>query len=269
MSPNDRPMFYKFVGGDDDALVEVFDKAVGAGALKFGAAWAFNDPFEFKFTSIPPASREAFDAWHLTHAPDKTPEQRDNAWDSFIGGSADWNTEMFPRIQLLGSLYVLCLARRWDSHLMWAHYARSHRGFAIRYKAEALDEMAALEGHVGQGPVVYRDEVPQFRWFDGDLNVSLGAIIGAKSREWAYEEEYRVALSGPPQEEALYRTIRPDLIDGVILGARAPESLILRAIDHRLRHPDFSVDQASSRGGEFRLIASRLHDHSRVIGEFL
>jgi hypothetical protein len=96
-------MLYKFVGGDVDALPGIFDAAVTAGSIKFGAAWAFNDPFEFKFTSVPPASRDAFDEWHLAHAPDKTPEQRDNAWTSFVGGSVDWNTEMFPRIQLLGS----------------------------------------------------------------------------------------------------------------------------------------------------------------------
>ncbi len=262
-------MLYKFVGGDDHALVEIFDKAVAEGGLKFGAAWAFNDPFEFKFTSVAPASREAFDAWHLIHAPDKTPQQLDNAWDAFAGGSADWNTQMLPRIHLLGSTYVLCLAQRWDSHLMWAHYARSHRGFAIRYKAEVLDELSGLEGYVGKGPVVYRDEVPRLHWFDGDPNESMGPIIGTKSSEWAYEQEYRVVLSGPPQEDALYRTVRPELIDGVILGARAPEPLIRRAIDLRRLRPDFSVDQARSRAGEFGLVASRMDDHSRVIGEFL
>lgn len=262
-------MLYKFVGGDDDALLEVFDKAVAGGGLKFGAAWAFNDPFEFKFTSVAPASREAFNAWHLTHAPDKTPEQLDNAWDAFVGGSADWITEMLPRIQLLGSTYVLCLAQRWDSHLMWAHYARSHRGFAIRYKAEILGELPGLEGYAGQGPVAYRDDVPKLHWFSRDPKDALGVVIGSKSTEWAYEEEYRVLLSGAPGEGALFRSIDPDLIDGVILGARAPEALIRRAIDLRRLRPNFSVDQARSRAGEFGLVASRLDDHTRMIGEFL
>jgi hypothetical protein len=59
-------MFYKFVGGDDAALLDVFDKAVAGGSFKFGAAWDFNDPFEFKFGAIPPSSRQVFEAWHRT-----------------------------------------------------------------------------------------------------------------------------------------------------------------------------------------------------------
>lgn len=266
---SETTMLYKFVGGEDDALADIFDKAVVDGSLKFGAAWAFNDPFEFKFTSVPPASREAFEAWHQAHAPDKTPQQRDNAWDSFFGGSADWNTEMSPRINLLGAAYVLCLAQRWNSHLMWAHYARSHRGFVIRYKVEVLDELSRQAGYIGQGPVAYRDQVPELHWFSGDPNDAMGPVIGTKSTEWAYEEEYRVVLSGPPGGEALFRTIDPNLIDGVILGARAPEALIRRAIDLRRRRQDFSVDQALSRAGQFGLVASRLDDNTRVIGEFL
>ncbi|MFZ5700998.1 MULTISPECIES: hypothetical protein [Pseudomonadota] len=56
-------MFYKFVGGDEPALLDIFDKAVENGSLKFTSALGFNDPFEFKFNSIAP-TREAFDAWH-------------------------------------------------------------------------------------------------------------------------------------------------------------------------------------------------------------
>jgi hypothetical protein len=59
------------------------------------------------------------------------------------------------------------------------------------------------------------------------------------------------------------------LIDGVILGARAPEALIGRAINLRRLRPDFSVDQASSRAGLFGLIASRIDDDTSVLGEFL
>lgn len=47
-------MFYKFVGGDEPALLDIFDKAVENGSLKFTSALGFNDPFEFKFNSIAP-----------------------------------------------------------------------------------------------------------------------------------------------------------------------------------------------------------------------
>lgn len=58
-------MFYKFVGATEDALLDVFDKAVVQGSIKLGSATTFNDPFEFKFTSVAP-TRDMFDVWHRT-----------------------------------------------------------------------------------------------------------------------------------------------------------------------------------------------------------
>jgi len=262
-------MLYKFVGGDDDILLDVFDKAVVQGSVKFGAAWAFNDPFEFKFSAVAPPSRESFEEWHLTYAPDKTEDQRENAWDAFSGAGVDWNTVMSPRITMLGSLYVLCLARRWASHLMWGHYARSHHGFVVCYKPAVLDAFQDLPGHLGQGNVDYRADVPELRWFTGDPTGAMAPLIASKSPEWAYEEEFRVVLAGPPVQDALFHTIAPELIAGVILGARAPERLIRRALDLRQRHPDFTVEQVSSKEGQYDLVAHRMDDHSRTIGDFL
>lgn len=160
-------MFYKFVGGDDLALLDIFDRAAAAGSLKFSSALTFNDPFEFKFRSVPPESREAFDAWHRTYAPERSPEELDRAWTSFSGEGARWNTVLRPRIGLLEHMYVLCLAQRWDSHLMWGHYGVSHRGFVIIYRSEIVDALARLADVVEGRPVDYRDETPELRWFDG------------------------------------------------------------------------------------------------------
>lgn len=262
-------MFYKFVGGDDDALLDVFDKAVVQGAMKFGAARAFNDPFEFKFSAVAPPSREDFENWHLAYAPDKTPDQRNNAWAALSGTGSDWNMVTFPRITMLGSFYVLCLARRWDSHLMWGHYARSHRGFVVCYKPAVLEAFQELPGHLGQGDVDYREGVPELRWFTGDPNGTMASLIASKSAEWAYEAEYRVVLTGTPVQDAVFHAISPDLIAGVILGARAPEALICRALDLRRSRPDFTVDQASSKADRYELLARRMNDDSRTIGDFL
>jgi hypothetical protein len=34
------------------------------------------------------------------------------------------------------SIGILCLAKRWDSGLMWAHYASSHTGFCVGFHRE-------------------------------------------------------------------------------------------------------------------------------------
>lgn len=47
-------MFYKFMGGTEEVLLDVFDKAVVDGSIKFASAMHCYDPFKFKFTSVTP-----------------------------------------------------------------------------------------------------------------------------------------------------------------------------------------------------------------------
>ncbi len=155
-------MFYKFVGGNDTDLLDIFDQAVVDGSLKFSSALSFNDPFEFKFVSRVP-TRAEFDAWHETYAPHRTPDKLANAWASFSGTAADWNTRLRPRMDLLEQTYVLCLAEHWDSHLMWGHYSSTHHGFAIRYRAQLIDALRSLNDFGDAGQVTYSDNVPDLR----------------------------------------------------------------------------------------------------------
>lgn len=261
-------MFYKFMGGSDEALLEVFDKAVSGGSLKFGGVAAFNDPFEFKFASVPP-TREAFDAWHAAQDHGKTPEQIEWAWESFSGPGADWTTGLEPRLNMLSHAYVLCLARRWDSHLMWSHYTNAHRGFAIVYKPDLERELAALQGFLGQGDVTYGASVPKLHWFDPATPEPIGTVIGAKLDVWSYEEEYRVALVGDPGQTALFRRIDPALIEGVILGARASRELVTRAKELRAARAGFSVRQVSSLAESYDLRAPEVTEAIRMFGDIL
>lgn len=260
-------MFYKFVGGGDEALPEIFDKAVVQASVKFGSPLVFNDPFEFKFRSAPPESREAFEAWHDRYDKHRSPEARDNAWDSFHGPGAGWSDEIVPRMNLLSNVYVACLARRWDSHLMWGHYGGAHRGFVIRYRAEVVEALARVVSLMA-GPVVYVDEPPTYRWFTDPPNASL-AFLWAKPSEWSYEQEHRLIAMGEPGRQALLLTVDPEMIDGVILGARASEALIGRALALREKRPDFSVEHVSSRRDGYGLSACRMDDRTRSMTDML
>lgn len=235
-------MFYKFFGGDETSLLEAFDKAAVSGSVRFTSALSFNDPFEFKFNAVAP-SRDAFDAWHQLHAPDRSGVELENAWASFSGPGADWNTEFVPRQNLLNNLYVLCLSRRWDSHLMWAHYTRDHQGYALIYRPEIVTKIAALGGC---GDVGYQDKVPDLRWFEGSLDEMLRPVLFTKPEEWAYEREFRLVISGPEGERALHETIDPNLVAGVILGTRASHSLSNRALALQQIRPDFIVQKVTS-----------------------
>jgi hypothetical protein len=261
-------MFYKFVGANGDAVLDVFYKAVVQGSIKLSSATAFNDPFEFKFTSVAP-SRGVFDKWHRNWMPDLTSEQLASGWDSLTGPQAEWNASLVPRMNLLGGLYVLCLAQRWDNHLMWAHYADMHRGFAIRYKPEILAALEALPDFAMRGDVSYSETVAELRWCAAPPHEIPAPVVFTKSPDWRYEAEHRVVLSGPAGEQAVYRTVDPNLIAGVILGARVSEALIQKALAVRASRPDFTVDLVSSAQGSYALTALRVEDRARTMRGFL
>ena len=261
-------MFYKFMGGSDEDLIAVFDHAVVNGSLKFTSGARFNDPFEFKFRSVAPG-RDAYEAWHRTHRPDVTAAQRDHGWEALTGKQADWNTGLVPRMTMLEHLYVLCLAQRWDIHLMWSHYTSAHHGFAICYKRESLTALATMPDDEMNGDVAYGDAVPDLRWFSGPPQDILPPVLLSKSSDWAYEAEHRVVLTGPPGKEALFHAIDPDLVAGVILGARVSEALVEKALALRKARPDFTVEEVGSARDTYKLTTHRIEDNVRRIRGFL
>lgn len=243
---------YKFVGLPDptkpEELLRIFDAIFVNGSMKFGAAHAFNDPFEFKFSAEIPSSLQMVEDWHAKHAPARSREERLIAWENLQGddGPAMWRTHMEPRQNLLSQLYVLCLAQFWDSPLLWAHYASMHKGFCAILDPAALRAYAMHPDFGGALPVTYREDLPKVRWFAEPIDESLRAAVFNKSAAWAYEGEVRVVLMGRSGGEGLYPTIDPSLMKGVMLGARASGALIDKALTHQAKTPGFIVRQIGS-----------------------
>lgn len=261
-------MFYKFMGGSNEDLIAVFDHAVVNGSLKFTSAARFNDPFEFKFRSVAP-ERDAYEAWHRIHRPEVTAEERENGWVALTGEQADWNSGLVPRMTMLEGLYVLCLAQRWDMHLLWSHYTSAHQGFVIRYKPEIVNTLTALPEFELRGDVAYADAVPDLRWFSEPPQTILPPVLLTKSSEWAYEAEHRIVLTGPPGREALFHAINPDLVAGVILGARVSDALIGKALALRKKRPNFTVEELTAARDSYNLTTHRVEDDVRRMRGFL
>lgn len=80
---------------------------------------------------------------------------------------------------------VISLSRRFDSPLMWAHYADVHNGMALEFE----------DGLFGASPmdVIYRQERPQV---SAELGRSLNDLefFRVKSPDWQYEHEVRYML---------------------------------------------------------------------------
>jgi hypothetical protein len=236
--------------------------------LKFSSALDFNDPFEFKFNSVAP-SREDFDAWHNKYDPGRSSDEIENGWSSFSGAAADWNTNFVPRQNLLRHSYVLCMAHRWDSHLMWAHYAGSHQGYAVIYHSNLVAAVKALPEYGGSGSVIYSAQVADLRWFQVPPNEMPGKVLLTKSEEWSYEKEFRFILASDSKQPAIYQKIDPSCVIGVIFGTRSPKSIIDRALQHQQQYPGLIVQKITSSANSYALTTYDVDANSWQYGHML
>lgn len=127
---------------------------------------------------------------------------------------------------------VLSLSAKWNSTLMWAHYAANHSGICIEYKTE---------GHKAQ-------ELSPIRYIE-DRSINLSDIHawimnGSESHKnkvskqyflnkdvsWNYEEEWRVLSRSSGQSYS------PFEISGIYFGARCDTAIKIALV--RLFGPD-------------------------------
>ncbi|CAI8894770.1 DUF2971 domain-containing protein [Chryseobacterium sp. IT-36CA2] len=115
---------------------------------------------------------------------------------------------------------VLSLSGRWDSILMWSHYADFHRGFNIGYNEFKMRN----SGLFGKGgPITYSDEYPHIDAFAKHTIESSFQQTHYKSIEWAYEEEYRLSkLFFPNTPTKANRTVKVpfEFVEEINLGIK-------------------------------------------------
>jgi hypothetical protein len=115
---------------------------------------------------------------------------------------------------------VYCLTTKPACPLMWAHYADHHCGICLEINVCQPDLCAAIQ-------VQYREAYPTFRLDD---NRDLSPFY-TKSREWQYEDEYRLVAEEKKgafdprtlKTEDQFYTLPPGSLMSIIIGARAPE----------------------------------------------
>ncbi|WP_421377180.1 DUF2971 domain-containing protein [Paraburkholderia sp. DD10] len=91
---------------------------------------------------------------------------------------------------LFSSMGILSLSELPSNHLMWAHYAESHRGFCLGFENHETN----IIGQHGY-PVRYVEKMPKpnIASFAMDAGGEVVELIGyTKSLDWAYEKEWRV-----------------------------------------------------------------------------
>ena len=110
---------------------------------------------------------------------------------------------------------------------MWAHYADKHNGICLEFDAR--------KDQVGQGcRVLYQDTFPRIGPDEFD-NPSLlvDAVLLTKSRDWAYEDEYRILARDEEADPTFslrtakdYLQLSSGVLTGIIAGSNADVTAI-------------------------------------------
>jgi hypothetical protein len=166
----------------------------------------------------------------------------------------DYSSKMMG--ETIERLRLHCFSRRYDSLLMWAHYANSHTGVCIGIRVENIDNAVKLKLSVPdetgnfkefQFPVVdveYSNDnriLPPYRYYEHERKIGLEKYLTYKSKEWAYEEELRLVLWNEELTEQKIH-LAPNSIGEVIFGIRTPKAIIKEVISKVLSNNSHGKD---------------------------
>jgi hypothetical protein len=160
------------------------------------------------------------------------------------------------RRQLSATKGVICMSKGWESPLMWAHYADSHKGIVLGF--DVPDEAFYKVCYVKKRPTL-RDMGLNIL---GDITPDeMKRLIRTKAAGWAYEQEYRSyrALNDGVEIEGEMHYFTPFSADmklrEVIVGSRYKGSRpeMVAAVN------DPSVDVYMARGSfeKFKMVRQR------------
>ncbi|WP_311238478.1 MULTISPECIES: DUF2971 domain-containing protein [unclassified Xanthomonas] len=223
---------------------------------------AFNDPVEELTETINDIDRLTIEALHQRLFPEDSVQRlRRNQWtydedyndvqasvEEYVGAA---KREIDGRVrEILGSRGMLTLSSRWDSPLMWSHYADSHRGFCIEYDAtnHRCQHLAPVDYASDRG--VKLSDIAGWKLQNDEraLRAVVESAYFRKSPDWAYEEEWRDVSRG------FGAGCAPFDICGITFGMRCPRhvmtALMLVFSGHKVK-PNFY--EASFKPGSFEM----------------
>ena len=193
----------------------------------------FNDPFDFRI--------------YKNHSLLNTPEKIENFINQSIENAAEWikdnDKNVIEQKKILeerlsdltmyqvrsdyhdNEMYnnffgVACFSKKWNSTLMWSHYANNHNGFCLGFDEKRI-RYSMLFGMCDY--VKYSEDYPIIHPNDNNV-IRRQLQIFTKSIEWEYEQEYRVVKlyynDGIAEPDSPKRIVKLDntFITEVILG---------------------------------------------------
>lgn len=135
----------------------------------------------------------------------------------------------------LASCKVLCLTDRYNSILMWSHYASNHTGAVFKFRN--IPELDSP--YVTARPVSYQEAIPALATFDEFAGIFSGnwtfagrgisnTFMYTKSIDWSYEHEYRIVSGQGRDRNSSFEDLPfgPAELESVYFGVRAGADFI-------------------------------------------
>ena len=168
--------------------------------LFFTSPKDFNDPYDFKipydFSLLDTDEKiEAYLAKKkiesASHFPVKDIEQLIKNFGQRLRNELPQVQEQFNSLYFDGAdkhYGVLSLSERWDSILMWSHYAENHKGVLLKFDVSELQKVfSKIQA------VVYTDKIKQINYESPSENL-LSKLLTRKSTHWKSEKEVRIIV---------------------------------------------------------------------------
>lgn len=173
----------------------------------------FNDPFDGDFAVDNISFDDYVEAYKLDVPSVHYESIKSNYCDEQGNLKPERQTEELSLIGIFKNIGVLCLTPRWDSTLMWSHYADKHQGFAIQF--DIPDEVPITK-------INYATELPRNKlayYYQRETENGYLNIEFTKHEDWEYEGEYRLAVNAGNRLVEI-----PGKISEVIFGCKMQDS---------------------------------------------
>ena len=180
----------------------------------------FNDPFEarpqYSFKASTLAKEKYFKGVAQRNFPDKCADKK--KLKQFIKNGFARTSKIRDDLingftkELTTQAGIYSMTEDHKNLLMWSHYANSHKGICLKFRATSYTKFFGESLQVN-----YQHEYPKINFIKHSSNEKLQLSLLTKSKEWAYEKEWRMLK---PEEGRQIHLFPPEHLVGVILGCK-------------------------------------------------
>jgi len=163
------------------------------GMVYFNKADEFNDPYELQLEDSGSYTKNDVINYFMNNDADKmSPTDATNLANSICAqypNIGDFAKKTLEGVKLhqRDKAGIFCVAKSSRNLLMWAHYADSHKGFALEIDVSKLDD------RFFPYKVDYAQNIPKMEYLKSKSDF-LKKWALTKSDHWKYEEEHRMII---------------------------------------------------------------------------